>query len=175
MPPPRKRWVLPVVLGSVALVLVLGGLAVVAIVALFSGGDYVRTVGPQGDLTEVTLAVGDCADVDPFEVTRLDEATVVPCTGRHLLEVAAREPLVGPTGVLQARSPLDGPVLDVSERFCIAQFEAYVDVAYMDSDLDVLTLLPDEGRWAAGEREVICLVVPWWDDDLFGPARGSQR
>lgn len=175
MPPPRKRWILPVVLASVAVVLVLGGLAVVAIVRLFGGDGYVRTVGPQGDLTEVTLAVGECADVDLFEVTRLDEAAVVPCAGRHLLEVAAREPLVGPTGVLAARSPREEAVLDVSERLCLARFESYVDAAWVDSDFDVVTLLPDEGRWAAGEREVICVVVPWWEDELVGSVRGSQR
>lgn len=157
-------------------------MAVAVAVALFLGFGYLSeppawtlTVGPTGDLAEVTLPVGACADVDPYEAPRLDDAVAVPCEARHRLEVVAREELEAPTGVLRRSSPDDDAVLDTVDRWCLDRFERYVDSHWFDSAYDYLALIPDGQRWGAGEREVVCLAVPFDADHLVGTVRGSRR
>lgn len=156
--------------------------AVAVAVALFLGfgllGDpppWTLTVGPTGDLAEVTLPVGACADVDPHGAGRLDDAVAVPCDARHQLEVVAREELEAPTDVLRRNTPDDDAVLDTVDRWCLNRFELYVDAHWFDSAYDYLALLPDEQRWSAGEREVVCLAVPYEADHLVGSVRGTGR
>lgn len=165
--------------------MVIGVAAVVAVavaVALFLGFGSLRdaplwtlTVGPTGDLAEATLPVGACADVDPYEARRLDDAVAVSCDAPHHLEVVAREELEAPTDVLRRSSPADDAVLDTVDRWCLNRFELYVDVHWFDSGYDYLALVPDEQRWRAGEREVICLAVPFGEDHLTGSVRATGR
>jgi hypothetical protein len=175
-PPARRRWVVPVAIAVVAVSAV--ALAVVVFLAFGPLADplpWTLTVGPTGDLAEVTLPVGACADVDPYEARRLDDAAAVSCEAPHQFEVVAREELEAPTEVLRRGSPGDDAVLDTVDRWCLNRFELYVDAHYYHSDFDYLPLLPDEQRWGAGEREVICLAVPFESDHLIGSVRGSGR
>lgn len=175
-PPARRRWIVPLVIGLAAVVAVAVAVALFLVFGFL--GDpvpWTLTVGPTGDLAEVTLPVGACADVDPYEARRLDDAVVVSCDAPHQLEVVARDELVAPTDVLRRRSPNHDAVIDTVERWCLNRFELYVDVHWFHSDYDYLALIPDEQRWGAGEREVICLAVPYESDDLVGSVRGSGR
>lgn len=155
------------------------GLAALVLYLVFAAdGDrdeWVLTLGPEGDLTAFTLPVGACASGDLTGGAPVEVAAVVPCSGPHDLEVAARHDLVAAAAVLARPSPLDDDVLDAADRGCMTAFEVYVDAPYFSSDLDYRTVVPDQRRWAAGEREVICLVVPWMEDRLVGAAEGSGR
>jgi membrane protease YdiL (CAAX protease family) len=156
------------VAGVVAHVVVNAAYTVVGVVA---GGLLVWTVGPGGDLPALELEVGECAAVDWWEGQAVDRGSVVPCTEPHDLEVASRGALPG--GPWDEVDLDDGRVADAAEDACLDAFERYVDADWDTSSFDHLPVLPSAERWDAGDRELVCLVVPWDDDRLTEPAEGS--
>jgi membrane protease YdiL (CAAX protease family) len=146
---------------------------VYTVLGLLMGGAALLTVGPTGDLPVVDLEVGACATAAWWDGEAIDAEREVPCTDPHDLEVAARLELPG--GPWEDAAHDDGLVADVADERCLDEFERYVGIDWVDSVLDVVALLPDETRWAAGDRELVCLVVPWEADRLEEPAEGSRQ
>lgn len=143
---------------------------VASLQGLFLGTILVLSVGPGGDVPAVELPPGACARTDVFEGGAITQAEQVSCDLPHDVEVAYRGPVQGSS----SEASYD-VVADAADSTCIDVFADYVGIAWEDSDLDVLALLPTDARWAAGERELVCLLVPWLDDELTRPAQGSRR
>jgi membrane protease YdiL (CAAX protease family) len=146
---------------------------VYTVFGLLAGGAVLLTVGPTGDLPAVDLEVGACATAAWWDGEAVDAASEVPCTDPHDLEVAARLELPG--GPWKDVAHDDQGVADVADERCLDEFERYVGIDWADPTLDVVAVVPDQERWAAGDRELVRLVVPWEADRLEGPAEGSRR
>jgi membrane protease YdiL (CAAX protease family) len=143
------------------------------VLGLLAGGTLFLTVGPDGDLPVVDLDVGACALLDRDDPAALDATSEVDCDGPHDVEVAWVGTLPG--GPYPDESPDEGEVAAAADEACLDAFETYVDRDWETSVFDYVPVLPDLDRWEAGERELVCLVVPWEDDELTEPARGSGR
>jgi membrane protease YdiL (CAAX protease family) len=142
---------------------------VYTVVGLFTAGAGMLTIGPAGDVPTIDLDVGSCAVAEWWDGDALDAASEVDCDEPHDVEVAHRERLDA-----GAEVTLD-QVADDADVTCLEAFERYVDQDWETSAFDYVTALPDEERWADGDRELVCLVVPWEDDEFTEPARGSGR
>jgi uncharacterized protein len=147
--------------------------ALYTVLGLLAGGSLVLAVGADGDVPSIELEVGSCAQVAWWEGEAVDADTEVACDQPHDLEIASRGPLPG--GPFDDATPEDAEVASAADEACLEAFEAYVDHDWETSVYDYVPALPDLERWDAGERELICLVVPWEDDEITEPARGSGR
>lgn len=120
----------------------------------------IASLGPEGHLRDVpSRTVGACLDGHPRQVT--------DCSSPHDLEVfyAGRLP--------DEAWPGDKAVEDNADDRCYVEFLDYVGGNYDDSDYDYSFFVPDSREWAAGERTVVCVIVPFVDDELVGSAKDS--
>lgn len=143
------------------------------VMGFLAAGGLVWTVGPAGDVPDVALDVGQCAYAAWWNGEAIDVDSAVDCDAEHDLEVASRGDLPG--GRWADATLDDVAVAEAADAACLEDFETYVDRDWETSALDYVPLLPDPERWAAGDRELVCLVVPYEDDVLTEPARGSGR
>lgn len=143
------------------------------VLGLLAGGTLVVTVGPAGDVPTIDLDVGSCAEVAWWDGDAIAADTEVACDAPHDLEVASRGPLPG--GPFDEVTPEDVEVARAADEACLEVFESYVGADWDESIYDYVPVLPDLDRWAAGDRELHCLVVPWDADAITEPARGSGR
>jgi tricorn protease-like protein len=100
------------------------------------------------------LVAGVCFDSPIDAGGRFDfsvPAPVVPCDGPHGNEVVARQPLGG-----DAFPSSDLPAL--SEATCAPEYTAFVGRPIETTSLAPFTVWPDETDWAAGVRDVLCVV-----------------
>lgn len=126
----------------------------------------VLACGPgEGDV--FALEVGRCLD-DPGERTGIEEVEVVACDQPHDFEVFALVDL--PEGPY----PGDSQVADRAREACTDRFAAYVGTEEASSALATAFLVPNEGGWEGGDREVVCLLYEP-DQRLEGSMRGAQR
>lgn len=106
------------------------------------------------------IAVGDClAEETAGTVT---EAPIVPCDQPHQSELFFIYTVEGED--FPGSEGRQGLV----EEQCVPQFESFVGVPYLESDLEVLTLEPTEESWGLSDRELVCMVT-----DPAGPVTGS--
>ena len=103
-----------------------------------------------------TLEVGTCFD-DTAE-TQVSSVPEVDCAEPHDNEVFAVFDYTE-TDTFPGDEALDAAATDL----CIAQFQAYVGEAYIDSTLEVFPIIPTEASWDDGDREVICAL---YNNDL---------
>jgi hypothetical protein len=130
-------------------------------------------VDPRG------LAVGDCADdaaaADGTLPATIDVVAqggpVVPrvCIEPHRYEVYAVTELAAPEAPWPGPDQLGEDALDL----CTRRLEDYVGVAWVDSELDLLFLVPDEATWATGDRVVRCILFDLGLEPLDGSAAGT--
>lgn len=122
------------------------------------------TAGPTSSSTDpFDVDVGDCVD-STSGAGEVTEIPVVPCGEPHVGEAYAAVRM--PDG---ADFPGDAAVVE-SARGCEEPFEEFVGVPLAGSQLRVTYLHPTAGSWAAGDREILCIV-----SDPGGPVRGSLR
>jgi hypothetical protein len=117
------------------------------------------------------LAVGDCFNADSIDAAgAIDSNAVhlVPCTDPHQHEAYAIEQ--HPDGP-DAPYPGDAAVDAFASDRCLRAFADYVGADYVGSSLDTAIVRPDAGRWAFGDRNVVCTV----HDADFAPLTGSVR
>lgn len=133
-------------------------------------GDPVESEEP---LQIPTAAVGECI-LDPY-VGEADaegnwifsEVKVVPCDQLHYGEVYA-------SGQSQLAEFDYDAVLAEAEAYCAANYEAYVGIPYAESALYYDYWYPTEQSWAAGDRELTCLVTTLAEDSV-GSYQGSGK
>jgi len=122
--------------------------------------------GP-GDGDVFGLEVGRCLD-DPGERTGIEEVEVVACDEPHDFEVFALVDLS------EGTYPGHGGVADRAWDVCTDRFAAYVGVEESASVLATAFLVPNEGGWEGGDRQVVCLLYEP-DQRLEGSMGGAQR
>jgi Septum formation len=151
-----------------------GAATVAMLVACSGGGGPSRSKDGQvtdaGDLSVFDLQVGDCF-TPPKEVkAEIQSVHVVPCKDSHTQETFAIVPY--------DRSdtyPGDAALDTFADGACLARYENYVGVSYLDSKLYYTYLLPSARSWNDGnDRKVVC-VVTTTGEELQTSIKGSQR
>lgn len=118
----------------------------------------------EGDASAFSITVGDCLNVSELG-TEVETVPTVPCDQPHEAEVYAATDL--PDGDF----PGDDAVLTAADEFCLPEFEAFVGMAYDDSELYYMPFTPTQGSWdGMNDREILCLV-----EDPSGEATGSLQ
>ncbi|MEX0699340.1 MAG: septum formation protein, partial [Acidimicrobiia bacterium] len=65
---------------------------------------------------------------------------------------------------------------DIGTGLCIEQFDEYVGLAYLESDLDVFAITPSQSSWDEdNDREVICALFNLDFSKLTGSMQGAAR
>ncbi|HIW91797.1 MAG TPA: septum formation family protein [Candidatus Corynebacterium avicola] len=100
------------------------------------------------------VGVGDCvADLDQLSGT--EEIEVVDCAEPHVGEVYSQSDITGKT-----LFPGNQPLGEEAGEICGGEdFTSYVGIAFGESSLDVVTMMPSKDSWAQGDRTVTCVVT----------------
>jgi len=111
-------------------------------------------VTEAGDADVFSMSVGDCLP-DPSAATgEVTEVAVVPCDEPHEGEVFfaydIEEEALPATAAMEAI---------VQEQCLGANFESFVGMPYDESVLEVTWLEPTAESWAAGDREILCIIT----------------
>lgn len=125
-----------------------------------------------------SLVVGDCFD-DAEQSLEGDEPvssiSIVDCDEPHQREVYANLFFDGDDD----EYPGVTSVTDELDSFCIDEFESFVGLPYDDSELFFLTFYPTDDSWSEGDREGLCLISEYDEDDnvvdVEGSLEGSNR
>lgn len=134
------------------------------IAAFVFGGFESGSQGRVGNAGSTT--VGDCLSAPAPNQRR---SPVVDCRYTHRAEVYEVEALgAGPW-------PGSDELVERADRVCDAAFEPYVGQSYITSDYDYGFYLPDELEWSSGERRVVCVILPSFDDELRGTVRDGGQ
>lgn len=116
------------------------------------------------------LKVGDCVMLPEG-----DEAVTMerlPCSDSHEAEVSALVP-TDPAGA-EAAFPGAEALAAQAEAACVDSFESYAGAPYVTSSLDVTWLLPTEGSWGEGDRQIVCLITAMDAQPLGSSVRDSK-
>ena len=118
-----------------------------------------------GEVGAFRLSVGDCLAAEA--VGDVESVPVVPCSEPHDSELFHSFQLA------DGEYPGNQSVIDQAQAGCIAEFDAFIGLAYAESVWDITAVYPTEASWnAVGDREVLCGVFPISDEDTTGSARG---
>lgn len=138
---------------------VLAGLVVMAVLATACGSNV------------LALEVGECFDDPQDGASLVTSVEIVDCAQPHDNEVYA----VVAYPEADGSYPGDEAVFTYAEETCIAQFDVFVDFAYVDSELDLGYFWPTEESWDAGDRQVQCFVYELDVSQVTGTLRGAGR
>lgn len=125
--------------------------------------------GSAGCQSVLELKVGDCYNGGGEGEVSTVEAK--QCTEPHESEVFAT--LTHP----EASGPYPGQVAlgFYADRECTNAFDAYVGVAYDESELFVSYLTPTEAGWGRGDYIVTCVVTGADGETLTGSMKDARR
>lgn len=114
-----------------------------------------------------TIGEGACLD-EPQGVTQFEDITRVPCADPHDVEVYYTFDLDSDA------LPIGDEMDTLAQEGCVPEFDKFVGTPYVDSELEINWYVPVAQSWAAGDREVWCLV---YDPagKLTGTAEGANR
>lgn len=125
------------------------------------------TVAPdeQAPVDPSAIALGACLDNLPGGVIGTDN--VVDCAQPHAYEIFHT------FDVADAAFPGDAGIEDAAYTGCEGAFPAFVGVDYQNSTLDYYFVGPTEQTWAAGDREIACLLYDPSTEESVGSLQGS--
>lgn len=144
--------------------LALGAAAATSVVVLLSGcsaisgllggetRDESGAIVEGGDTDVFTLAEGDCIDDEATTEGEVSEVPTVPCSDPHTWEVYKN------VTVTEDEYPGDSGIQDIAEQECMAEFDAFVGVAYEDSVHEFNYYTPVSEGWDMGDRTINCLI-----------------
>ncbi|WP_028647515.1 septum formation family protein [Nocardiopsis sp. CNT312] len=116
----------------------------------------VETPGPRGaeDVNVFSIGVGDCLDAYTGEGDEgISDVPLIDCSEPHDYEVYYSGDLEG------GEYPGQERVNELADEMCLGQFESFVGLPYLESQLNYTSLFPTEDGWTrAYDREVLCLV-----------------
>ena len=113
-----------------------------------------------------TLEVGTCFDdVDEAQISSVPE---VDCSEPHDNEVFAVFDYTASDSFPGAET-----MNQAAHELCVAEFEAYVGLSYVESELNVFPITPTDGSWDTGDREIICALYNLDFSKLTGSWRGQ--
>jgi len=101
----------------------------------------------------MNLEVGDCLNQSDLQGEEVSSAKALECSEEHDAEIYAAHEFSGD------EYPGMDAVRAESEEACLAQFEEFIGVPYMESELYVNMLYPTEETWDdADDRTTLCIV-----------------
>ena len=112
----------------------------------------------------LSLEVGTCFD-DPETFEEVSDVPEVDCAEPHDNEV------IGLHQLADGDFPGEEIVAIDADTACVATFEDYLGIDYLESIYDFGWLVPTADSWAGGDREVICFAY----DAEFAKITGSVR
>ena len=127
------------------------------------------TVACGGDKSVFDLAVGDCFDDDAAAGESVSEVATLDCDGPHDNEIYYEYSMT------EAAFPGREPTTAAAAERCIAEFEGFVGLSYLESDLDISPITPTLESWADGDRVVYCALYALDLSKLTGSMRGANR
>jgi hypothetical protein len=114
------------------------------------------------------LEVGTC--FDDTDETEVSSVPVVECSEPHDNEVFAVFDYTA-TDVFPGGTEMNAAAHDL----CVAEFEAYVGLGYLESELNVFPITPTQGSWDDGDREIVCALYNLDLAKLTGSMQGAAR
>ena len=174
----------------IAMVVVLSLVAIVAIVGLiFVGGQIsaiLSTAGTElsspppdagspsgGTVNVLDLTAGSCFDrPEPSADNTITQVTLLPCSGRHALEVVA---VVTPPYASDAPYPGDSQIEQEAATRCTAAFTSYVGIPENASIYTVDWYRVTEPGWVSGDRMIDCLAMSDDGTPIVGSVRDVRR
>jgi len=117
----------------------------------------------EGELGVFSFKIGDCIK-DVKEGTSLGQATGVPCSQSHQMEVYAETFIDSSSETRPTDFDKQG------EDYCYGEFSRFTGISYENSKLEFQYLTPSDDSWKEGDREITCLI-----EDPAGNVEGSLR
>ncbi len=128
------------------------------------------TVSACGGTSVLSLEVGQCITGQTDGEDQVSSVPVVDCAEPHTGEIYSLPQL--PDGDF----PGDDAVQTSAGELCSGQdFQTYVGKSYEESEIYFSFLVPTEGTWADGDREIVCYLVNQDNSDITGSLRGANR
>lgn len=129
----------------------------------------VETPMDPEDTDVFDIYLGDCLTEFGSDEDSISSVPKIDCAEPHVYEVYHVEN-INESGDY----PGETSVSDSANELCEAAFEPFVGTGYYDSALYYTPLFPTADGWAAGDREVLCLI---YDPagDTTGTLAGSNR
>ncbi len=131
------------------------------------------TTACSGDTSVFDLEVGDCfndqTDLALGVEVEIASVETVDCSEPHDNEIFYEYSMT------ETVFPGNDSVFDAAIDSCIDQFNAFVGIDYLDSDLGVFPITPTFLSWDNGDRDVYCALFAMDLSKLTGSLRGSQR
>lgn len=130
---------------------------------------------PTGDIVAFSvLAVGDCI-ADPYDSVEEDAdgnswisgVAIVDCASAHYGEVYS-------VNAMQTATYDQDQVYSEADDLCFFTYEAFMGVAYADSEYYYEAYSPSPTGWKLGDRETTCVVTSYASDTV-GSLEGSGR
>jgi hypothetical protein len=154
---------------SLAAVFILGSLgAACGSEAAFSDEserDESGAVVEAGEVGSLRLKVGDCLGAEV--IGEVESVPVVPCSESHSSEIFHSFDLVGDV------FPGEEATSKLAQEGCVAEFDAFIGLAFAESVWDITLLHPTEQSWNdVNDRQVRCGVSPVSGEATVGSARG---
>jgi hypothetical protein len=149
-------------------------IAILALVAVACGDDEpARDAGGNitetGDASVFALEVGDCFNDDAAAGDIVSEVPVTPCSEPHDNEIYFEYSMT------DASFPGQTAALESASLRCLDEFDAFVGIPYLDSELDIFPITPTAESWEQGDRIVYCALYALDLSKLEGSMRGSRR
>lgn len=114
------------------------------------------TAAPETTVSDVDafdVTVGECMLL-PGEDTLINTLEGVDCSAPHDAQAFALFDI--PDGDFPGLTAVEAAM----DEGCLERFEGFVGTSYQESSLYYTGLYPTSGSWDAGDREVVCLIVP---------------
>jgi len=138
----------------------MSGLLLTAALAVACGGQSV-----------FSLEVGTCFNDEGTGPDEISSVPEVDCSEPHDNEVFA---LIDYTE--SDVYPGTAEMTEIGTNVCIEQFDAYVGIAYLESELEVFAITPSESSWNdSNDREVICALYNLDLSKMTGSMQGAAR
>lgn len=148
---------------------------VVAALVVAACGDDEPARDTSGAITEsgsasvFALRVGDCFDDDPSGAETVSAVAAVPCSAPHDNEIYFEYSMT------DAAFPGPDAALQASGLRCVDEFQAFVGIDYLDSELDIFPITPTAESWDNGDRVVFCALYALDLSKISGSMEGSRR
>lgn len=135
-----------------------------------SAGGGSSTREAEGENESVfDLQVGDCFNDDSDNDSEESEVEVIDCGEPHDNEVYFEYEIE------DGDFPGENTIILDAEELCVDEFENFVGIPFVESELVYFPVYPTEASWEAGDRIVYCVLYAADFSKLTGTAEGSQR
>lgn len=124
-----------------------------------------QEIQAAGEADIFLMSVGDC--IDDQAASEFDSVPAVPCGDPHDMEVYHA------FDIQDGTFPGDEVIAAAADEGCYAAFAPFIGLAYEESAIEYTVYTPTSGSWAAGDREILCLVYE--DGKTTGTLAGSAR